>query len=248
MNRIGAVAWCVLSVTTPAITQTPSPHPTDGKLTRAPRIWTEDKFRDWANPIAGINLRPKHLSEADFYSAPVVDLRTYPVYHPDYEPPGYLESLKKRGPEPLLTLGKARTREGWIEAGRRVFEELDAPQTRTSDFRAIEYVRSREALKAFPVGMSKDGQLSGFRWVVETTGELKLTIHECFGCHSRVTPGGTVIIGGQGYLHAPLPQLELPCLMASTSQRQLVQLRIHPLRVPTRPSAYPGLRAIFTNA
>ena len=209
MSRIGTLAWCVLGVTTSAFTQKPSPDPIDGKLTRAPRIWTEDKLRDWTNPIAGINLRPKYLSEADFYSAPVVDLRTYPVYHPDYEPPGYLESLKKRGAEPLLPIGKARTRKEWIEAGRRVFEELDAPQTRTSDFRAIDYVRSRKALKKYPTVMTKDGQLFNFRWVLDKSGELTLTVRECSSCHSRVTPNG-VITGGQAKGDSPLP----PALIA----------------------------------
>jgi hypothetical protein len=156
----------------------------------------EEKLRDWATPVAVLNLRPNHMSEADYYAASVADLRTYPVYHPDYEPAGYLESLKKRRGEPLVELGKARTAEGWIEAGRRVFEELDAPQARSSDFRVVDYVRSREALKKFPPGVTKDGQIPGLRWVVERSGELKLTLHECVPCHSRVTDG-KVITGGQ---------------------------------------------------
>lgn len=59
-------------------------------------------------------------------------------------------------------------------------------------------MRSREALKKFPTRISKDHKLSGFRWVVEKSGELKLTIHECFSCHSRVTSDGIAITGGQG--------------------------------------------------
>src|SRR5690242_832080 len=196
MTRVGALGLCVLSLAIPSVAQKRSAGEMDSRLRRAPRIWTEEALRDWANPIAGIDLRPKHLSEADFYAAPVVDLRTYPVYHPDYEPAGYLESLKKRAGEPLLALGKARSRDGWIEAGRRVFEELDAPQTRTSDFRIIEYVRSREALKKFPTARSKDGKLTGFRWVVERSGELKLSVHECFPCHSRLLPDGKTLRGG----------------------------------------------------
>ena len=199
MNRIAVLVFCVLPIAVPSVGQIRSDGRVDNRLTRAPRIWTEEALRDWANPVAGINLRPKHLSEADFYSAPVVDLRTYPFYHPDYEPAGYLESLKKRAGEPLLTIGKARSREGWIEAGRRVFEELDAPQTRTADFRMIEYVRSREALKKFPTSIMKNGQLAGFRWVVEKNGELKLSVHECFPCHSRMLQDGTMITGAQGH-------------------------------------------------
>lgn len=141
MDRHAIFGLCILALVISSVGPIRSAGQTETTLTRAPRIWTEESLRDWANPIAGINLRPKHLSEGDFYSAPVVDLRTYPVYHPDYEPAGYLASLKKRAGEPLLPIGKARSRQGWIEAGSRVFDELDAPQTRTSDFRIIEYVK-----------------------------------------------------------------------------------------------------------
>jgi hypothetical protein len=98
----------------------------------------------------------------------------------------------------MLELGKARTRDGWIEAGRRVWEEFDVVQIRTSDFRMVDYVRSREALKKYPTRTTRDGQLFDFRWVVERSGELKLTLRECSGCHSQVRADGIVISGGQG--------------------------------------------------
>jgi hypothetical protein len=182
----------------PAAAQPKQPTATRNALTRAPRIWSEAKLKDWYNPVAGINARPNHYSEAEYYAAPVDNVRTYPVYHPDREPPGYLQSLRTRGAEPMLELGKARTREGWIEAGRRVWEEFDLVQIRTADFRAVDYVRSREALKKYPTRITRDGQLFDFRWVVDKGGELKLSVRECSGCHSRLTPGGSIITGGQG--------------------------------------------------
>jgi hypothetical protein len=167
------------------------------ELTRAPRIWSEEKLRDWFTPVAGMNARPNHYSEAEFYAAPVDNLRTYPVYHPDHEPPGYLESLRKRGAQPMLEVGKARSREEWIEAGQRVLDELDVIQVRTSDFRVVEYVRSREALKKYPPRMTKDGQLFDYRWVVDKGGELKLSNRECSSCHTLLTPEG-IVAGAQG--------------------------------------------------
>jgi len=205
MNTLASRWLCVIAMVVPLIGQNRSPDLKQEELTTAPRIWTEEKLRDWANPVAGINLPPKHLSEAKFYAAPIDNLRTYPVYHPDYEPPGYLESLRKRGAEPMIELGRARNRQGWIEAGRRVFDELDAPQTRTSDFRMVDYVRSREALKKHPTRMTKDGQLFDFRWVVDKSGEIKLAIRECSGCHTRIMPDGSVISGAQGNLLVPFP-------------------------------------------
>ncbi len=182
-----------------------------GARTRAPRIWDEMALQSWANPMAGINLRPHHYSEAEYYAAPVDNLRSYPAYHPDREPAGYLESLRKRGPEPMLELGKARTRDEWIEAGRRVWDELDVARVRTSDFRIIDYLRSREALKKYPQRMTKDGRLIDFRWVVENGGELKLGLTDCSSCHSRVMPDGSVVSGSQANFQPPpfAPMLNL---------------------------------------
>lgn len=64
-------------------------------------------------------------------------------------------------------------------------------------------MRSREALKKFPTPITKDGQLFGFRWVVEKSGELKLSVHECFSCHSRSLPDGRMIRGVQGHFPSP---------------------------------------------
>ena len=172
------------------------------KPMKAPRIWSDEALRDWPNVVMGVNARPRLYSEAEFYAAPLDNIRSYPVYHPDREPPGYLESLRQRGSEPLIQIGKARTRQEWIDAGSRVWDELDTVQVRTSDFRIVEYVRSREALKKYPPRMTKDGQLYDFRWVVQN-GELKLSTRECSSCHTRIMQDGSIIAGGQGNNAAP---------------------------------------------
>ena len=56
--------------------------------TQAPRIWDDAALADWATPVATLNVRPTHYSSAEYYSVPAENLRTYPVYHPDSEPPG----------------------------------------------------------------------------------------------------------------------------------------------------------------
>src|SRR6476660_5883773 len=93
----------------------------EDKPTKAPRIWSDEALRDWPNVVTGVNARPRLYSEAEYYAAPLDNLRSYPVYHPDREPPGYLESLRKRGSEPLIEIGKARARQEWIDAGSRVW-------------------------------------------------------------------------------------------------------------------------------
>jgi hypothetical protein len=57
---------------------------------------------DWATPVAGLNLRPTHISVKEYYSLTVENLRTYPVYFPGREPDGYWEMLQHIGPKPLI--------------------------------------------------------------------------------------------------------------------------------------------------
>ena len=45
-----------------------------------PKTWDEEKLADWATPLAGIDTRPTHISPEKYYSLPVDNLKTYPVY------------------------------------------------------------------------------------------------------------------------------------------------------------------------
>jgi len=164
----------------------------------APKIWDSKQLATWATPIAGINATPNYYSEEEYYAAPVDNLRTYPVYHPDYEPRGYLEWIKKQGPRPMVEPEKLVTERDWIEAGRRVFDELDLPVFRTDDPRVFKLLRDREAMAKDGALMTKDGMLLALRWVVEKDGKLKVGVSECAACHMRLMPDGTVIRGAQG--------------------------------------------------
>jgi hypothetical protein len=62
--------------------------------TSAPKIWDDKALEDWATPIAALGVRPGHFRSKEYYSAPVENLKTYPVYRPDREPPGYWEWLQ----------------------------------------------------------------------------------------------------------------------------------------------------------
>jgi hypothetical protein len=48
--------------------------------------------------------------------SPADNLRTYPVYRPNKEPPGYWEDLQKKKPEPIVDVSKIRTRQDWVDA------------------------------------------------------------------------------------------------------------------------------------
>src|SRR6476469_3710972 len=58
-----------------------------------PKIWDAKQLATWATPVAGVNATANYYSEEEYYAAPVDNLRTYPVYHPDFQPKGYRESL-----------------------------------------------------------------------------------------------------------------------------------------------------------
>ena len=69
------------------------PQPAPG----VPRLWTADALRGWALPIAGVNATPNFYTEAEYYKAPVDEVRTYPVYVKGREPKNYREWMRRQG-------------------------------------------------------------------------------------------------------------------------------------------------------
>jgi hypothetical protein len=182
--------------------QTPSAAP---QKISVPKLWDAKQLATWAVPIAGVNATPVFYSEEEYYAAPVDNLRTYPVYHPDREPKGYQEWLKQQGTQPLIEPEKIKTEQDWIEAGRRVFDELDFPLVRSNDPRVLAYMRDREAIKRDGLKITREGIIPSLRWVVDKRGEVKLALSECAACHSRVLDDGTLIRGAQGNLRLDSP-------------------------------------------
>jgi len=163
-----------------------------------PKLWDEQALEGWALPLAN-GLEPVHVPPEMYYAAPVDNLRTYPVYHPDREPPGYREALLARGPQPLIEPGKLQTHADWIEAGRRVFEELDTPGSRCDDPEVLAHFTDAKAIDKYRDAghdvMTKDGVLLDYRWVVDTDRKLKLSFTSCAGCHTRILPDGSLLPG-----------------------------------------------------
>ena len=181
---------------------------TAGIATEVPKTWDERALADWATPVAGLNVRPGHFSEREYYAAPVDNLRSYPVYDPEREPAGYWEALQKKLPEPLVEIGRPRTAADWVRDGWRVFEELDFARSRAYDPQIIATARSRKEVKESGVTVLSDGTLFGLRWVVTEKG-IALTTSACALCHTRIMPDGSLLRGAPrnavvGALAAPL--------------------------------------------
>jgi hypothetical protein len=161
----------------------------------APKIWDEKALATWALPVAGVNATPNFYSEAEYYAAPTADVRTYPVYHPDREPAGYMDWLRAQDPKSLVDPAEIESDADWAKLGQRVFDELDQPRFRTNDPRAIKALRDRDLLKTSPMTLAPDGQIMPYRWVVEARGQVSLSIAVCTACHTRVQPDGTLLRG-----------------------------------------------------
>jgi hypothetical protein len=161
--------------------------------TRAPAIWDDRALAEWATPIAALKMRPTHYTTAEYYSVPADNLRTYPVYPPDREPPGYWEALQKKKPEPLVDASTIRGRRDWIAAGARAFRELDDPLTRTDDPALI--ARARDPKTFVNVAGLADGTIFQPRWVVTDRGVM-LSNLQCATCHRTVNADRTIDYAG----------------------------------------------------
>jgi hypothetical protein len=104
-------------------------------------------------------LPPAHIPERNYYAFTIENLRTYPVYYPGREPDGYWEMLQHIGPKPLIEPERLKTEAHWIEAGRRVFDELDIIPLRTLDPKFITAARSRETFDAARAQPLPDGTI-----------------------------------------------------------------------------------------
>jgi mono/diheme cytochrome c family protein len=166
------------------------------------KVWDEEALAEWATPVVGLNVRPGHFTEKEYYSAPVDTLRTYPMYYPGREPEGYWEMLQKVGPLPLIEADKLKTDMDWIEAGQRVFEELDVPNMRKWDPKLIEELRSAEVHQQMKTPMAPDGTLFAVRWIPTTKG-LAVGLTNCGGCHIRYLENGRQVNGAPANVRGP---------------------------------------------
>jgi mono/diheme cytochrome c family protein len=173
-----------------------------------PKTWDKDALQDWATPLAGLNVRPTHISPEQYYALPVDNLKTYPVYLPSHEPPGYWEMLQRVGPKPMIEPEKLQSETDWVEAGRTVFDGADHIHLRTLDPKFVEAARIGRSVVARP-----DGVAANLRWVPTQEG-VALSFTNRSNCHLMVLPDGRQVRGAPTfYIPSGLPPASGPSLI-----------------------------------
>jgi hypothetical protein len=81
-----------------------------------PKTWDDQAIATLEIPLADPVGSPKHVSADYYYRIPVAPIyKSYPVYAPGHEPPGYMDWLKQQEPEIL-----------WNDAGHAPPLQTDA--------------------------------------------------------------------------------------------------------------------------
>jgi hypothetical protein len=176
-----------------------------GAAENVPRAWSDQSVAGYRLPLAGLGHAPKMVSGDRYYALPEYNLKTYPVYAPDKEPPNYIEWLKQQDPKPLVDLSKLKTRKDWIAAGREVFYGRELPRFSGSEDN-YQLIRDPRVIAAYRLQTAKDGVLLGLRYVVREKGKIELGTDTCAMCHTQIRPDGTVI-EGPANVHTPFGPL-----------------------------------------
>lgn len=170
--------------------------PIDNWKPNIAKTWGDAEIAELEVPLANLIGSPKHISADYYYRIPVRKIyKSYPVYSPGKEPPGYWDWLKQQEPEIAFDPAKLKTEADWIEAGELVF---DAPLTVAAPEESSYRVRDPEWERAVGALQAKDGTYPSLRYVISEKGTVKIGDLSCALCHTRVMPDGSVIKGAQG--------------------------------------------------
>ena len=160
-----------------------------------PKTWMDAEIADLEIPLADPIGTPKHVSADYYYRIPARKIyKSYPVYAPDKEPPGYLEWLKQQEPQVVFDAAELKTEADWIKAGELVFE---AP-VNLAEVNAVTPVRNPDWYQKTMTPLTRTGVNPYFQYVIRDKGKVEVGSLACAQCHTRVLPDGTILKGAQG--------------------------------------------------
>ena len=191
MLRVGkaSIAIALFAVTSRAADWAP----------KIPKTWDDAAIATLEVPLADPAGSPKHVSADYYYRIPVAPIyKSYPVYVPGYEPPGYLDWLQQKEPQLLWDdaghTPPLKTEQDWIKAGELVFDAA----VRYGGDRLFASVRDPSWYAETGVAHEKDGTLPIFRYVIVKRGVVDVGQFSCGYCHTRLMADGQVLKGAQG--------------------------------------------------
>jgi hypothetical protein len=146
-------------------------------------------------PLATPGASPVHAAPEFYDRIPVRPIyRSYPIYAPGREPPGYFDELARKAPEIVFDPSRLTSDADWAAAGEAVF---DAPVGYGATF-TLAQVRDPAWYARHRVPLTRDGVMPFSRYVVRRPGVVEVGSGSCLMCHARVMPDGTVLKGAQG--------------------------------------------------
>lgn len=168
-----------------------------------PRVWDDTAMSDLEVPLARAEFSPKHATADFYYKIPVQPMwKTYPVYHPDHAPAGYMDWLKQQEPEQVWPVQRPWTDAEWIAAGELVFDSpikiapggavVGRPQGDPL------YLTDRAWYTRIKPPITREGILPFYRYVIRKKGQIEVGTLSCGMCHTRVMPDGSIVEGAQG--------------------------------------------------
>lgn len=172
-----------------------------------PKTWDDAAMATLELPLANPIGSPRHAPADYYYQIPVRPIyKSYPVYAPGHEPPGYMEWLEQQEPEIVWGIDPRtgvehspplKTDADWIRAGSLVFE---APTSYSFPIVSLGDVRNPAWWAQVGARFANDGTLPGRPYVIRKKGQVDVGNLSCAYCHTRLMPDGTVISGAQGNL------------------------------------------------
>jgi hypothetical protein len=175
-----------------------SANPDSNFASEIPRTWDDAAMATLEVPLANPIGSPKHVPASYYYKIPVRPIyKSYPLYAPGHEPPGYMDWLNQQEPkviwgvDPKTGVTHApplKTEEDWIKAGEMVFDSphLYAPMPPSAFY------------KAAGKPIAANGVVPFESIVIRQKGKIEVGVAGCLDCHTRVMPDGSVLKGAQG--------------------------------------------------
>jgi hypothetical protein len=197
-NHVSKAAL-VLTITALAAAGHPAIEAASAPRPDIPKTWDQAAITSVTIPLATRAASPVPISADYYYRMPVRPVyRSYPVYAPDREPRGYLDSLRRLNPEIVFDAATLATESDWTKAGELVFDAPIAFEGEPLEIARLAFVRDPAWYRATGVPVSKDGIMPFARYIVRKPGVVEVGSLACAMCHTRVMPDGTVIKGAQG--------------------------------------------------